>query len=76
LSFPLAYSSPQGLEGFWLKKRDTSAIEKPRFLASVQKSDSPGRRMDIYESGKEMPCSEGWHQVIEISFYVIYRFFQ
>jgi hypothetical protein len=59
------------LEGFWLKKRDTSAIEKPRFLASVQKTDSPAHRMDIYDSRKEIACSEGWHQVMEIYFYVI-----
>jgi hypothetical protein len=59
------------LEGFWLKRRDTSAIEKLRFLASVQKSDNPGHRMDIYESRKEIPCGEGFCQLMEICFYGI-----
>jgi hypothetical protein len=54
LSCPLTCCSPQSLEGLWLKKRDTSAIEKLRFLASVQKSDSPGHNMDMYESKKEI----------------------
>ena len=46
-SCPLESCSPQSLEGLWLRKCDTSAIEKLRFLASVQKSDSPEQKQDV-----------------------------